>query len=57
MSFDAFLSTGWGDHGTDAEGVFARLPEGERLVTEARHLAGLHHQVQLWVADTYGAGG
>ncbi|MCC7139580.1 MAG: hypothetical protein IT460_14245 [Planctomycetes bacterium] len=41
MSFDAFLSKGWGDHGTDAEGVFARLPEGERLVTEARHLAGL----------------
>lgn len=41
MSFDAFLSKGWNDHATDAEGVFARLPEGEGLVAEARHLAGL----------------
>ena len=41
MTLDDFVSKGWSDHGDDAEGVFARLPEGFALVTELRHLPAL----------------
>lgn len=44
MTLENFCSQGWEDHATDAAGVFARLPQGVALVTDARHipmLAGL----------------
>lgn len=52
MSFDAFLNTGWSEHGDDPQGVFDRLPEGLALADEpgqltrlaglATHVAGEH---------------
>lgn len=39
MTFDEFVSRGWADHGADAEGVFARLPEGIPLIGEPGHIA------------------
>ena len=41
MTLDEFLSQGWMDHATDAEGVMARLDQGLALMTDARHLPGL----------------
>jgi hypothetical protein len=41
MTLDEFVSKGFQDHGEDAPGVFARLPEGVGLVTEAKHLPAL----------------
>jgi hypothetical protein len=38
MSFDDFLTQGWRDHGTDAEGVLARLPQGIALISETGQL-------------------
>ncbi|MCE9636761.1 MAG: hypothetical protein K8T90_13740 [Planctomycetes bacterium] len=37
-TLDDFCSQGWQDHAKDAPAVFARLPDGVALVTEARHL-------------------
>lgn len=37
MTLDEFVSQGWNDHGDDAAGVFARLPDGVALVAEAKH--------------------
>jgi hypothetical protein len=41
MTLDEFVSQGWKDHATDAEGVMARLGQGVGLMTEPRHLPGL----------------
>jgi hypothetical protein len=41
MTLDEFVSQGWMDHATDAEGVMARLDQGVALMTDARHLPGL----------------
>ncbi len=41
MTLDEFVSQGWKDHATDAAGVFARLPEGVGLITEAKQLPAL----------------
>jgi hypothetical protein len=39
MTCKEFVSRGWADHATDAEGVFARLPKGIELIAEPGHLA------------------
>jgi hypothetical protein len=39
MTCEEFVTQGWKDHATDAEGVFARLPEGIALIAEPAHLA------------------
>lgn len=41
MTIQDFVQAGWRDHGDDAEGVFARLPEGLALVEEPGHAAML----------------
>jgi hypothetical protein len=41
MTFDEFVAKGWQDHADDAAGVFARLPDGIALVTDAKHLPAL----------------
>jgi tetratricopeptide (TPR) repeat protein len=41
MSLMEFVQKGWADHAEDEEGVFARLPEGLGLVTEAAHIPPL----------------
>ncbi len=41
MTLQEFVQKGWADHGSDPEGVFARLPEGLELATEPAHLAQL----------------
>jgi len=38
MTLDEFVSSGWRDHATDAEGVMERFGEGQALVTEASQL-------------------
>jgi tetratricopeptide (TPR) repeat protein len=45
MTLDEFVSKAMADHTDDAEGVFARLPEGVALVTESTHLPGLAHAI------------
>ena len=39
MTLDEFVSKGWQDHATDAEGVLARLPEGAALVQQLMETA------------------
>jgi tetratricopeptide (TPR) repeat protein len=41
MTLEEFVGKGWQDHATDAEGVFARLPEGLALVRDKAHLPAL----------------
>lgn len=41
MNLEEFVSLGWRDHATDAEGVFRRLPAGVDLVREPGHLTAL----------------
>jgi hypothetical protein len=41
MTLDEFVSQGWMDHATDAEGVMARLNQGVGMLTEARQLPAL----------------
>jgi hypothetical protein len=41
MTLDDFVSQGWRDHATDAEGVLARLPEAAGIATELRHLPAI----------------
>ena len=41
MTLEEFVATGWSEHGEDAEGVFARMPEGVALVTEPKHVGPL----------------
>ena len=41
MTLDEFVSRGWMDHATDAEGVMARLDQGVALLTAAQQLPAL----------------
>ncbi len=41
MALKDFVSKGWADHGDDAEGVLARLPEGVGMVAEVGDMPGL----------------
>jgi len=41
MTFDQFCSAAWSDHGTDAAGVYRRLPEGVDMVEEPAQLPKL----------------
>ena len=41
MTLSEFVGQGWAQHGNDAEGVFARLPEGVSLIAEAKELPQL----------------
>jgi hypothetical protein len=41
MTLDEFVSRGWAEHATDAEGVMARLDQGVALLTAAHELPAL----------------
>src|SRR5262245_18716266 len=45
MTLDEFFSKAMEDHTHDAEGVFARLPEGVALVSEPSHLPRIAHVI------------
>jgi len=45
MTLDEFVSKSMEQHTADAEGVFARLPEGVALVSEPAHLPPLAHVI------------
>jgi tetratricopeptide (TPR) repeat protein len=45
MTLDEFVSKAMEQHTADAEGVFARLPEGVALVSEPSHLPRIAHVV------------
>ncbi len=45
MTLDEFVSQAFDDHAKDAEAVFARLPDGVALVTDAAQLPSIAHVV------------